>query len=127
MRTQLLKVAPTKSNDLAGDSTTTATVLAHAIVNEGLRNVAAGANPMLLKRGIDMGVAALVASIRASAQPVNSQAEIASVATVSAADPEIGRLIAEVMENVGRDGVISVEESQGLQFEVDYTEGMQFD
>jgi chaperonin GroEL len=127
MGAQLLKEAATKTNDIAGDGTTTATVLAQAIVNEGLRNVAAGANPMLLKRGIDQGVNALVERIRANAKPVNSQEEIASVATISAADPEIGRLIAEVMEKVGKDGVITVEESRGLKFETEYTEGMQLD
>ncbi|HMA37726.1 MAG TPA: chaperonin GroEL [Chloroflexia bacterium] len=127
MGAQLLKEAATKTNDIAGDGTTTATVLAQAIVTEGLRNVAAGANPMLLKRGIDLGVAALVAQIRANAKPVNSQEEIASVAAISAADPEIGKLIAEVMEKVGKDGVITVEESRGLKFETEYTEGMQLD
>jgi chaperonin GroEL len=127
MGAQLLKEAATKTNDIAGDGTTTATVLAQAIVNEGLRNVAAGANPMLLKRGIDQGVSALVERIRENAKPVNSQEEIASVATISAADPEIGRLIAEVMEKVGKDGVITVEESRGLKFETEYTEGMQLD
>src|SRR5512133_74584 len=127
MGAQLLKEAATKTNDVAGDGTTTATVLAQAIVTEGLRNVAAGANPMLLKRGIDQGVAALVERIRSNAKPVNTQEEIASVATISAADPEIGRLIAEVMEKVGKDGVITVEESRGLKFETEYTEGMQLD
>jgi len=127
MGAQLLKEAATKTNDVAGDGTTTATVLAQAIVHEGLRNVAAGANPMLLKRGIDQGVAALIERIRANAKPVNSQEEIASVATNSAADPEIGRLIAEVMEKVGKDGVITVEESRGLKFETEFTEGMQLD
>ncbi|HEX6606333.1 MAG TPA: chaperonin GroEL [Chloroflexia bacterium] len=127
MGAQLLKEAATKTNDIAGDGTTTATVLAQAIVNEGLRNVAAGANPMLLKRGIDQGVNALVERIRENAKPVNSQEEIASVATISAADAEIGRLIAEVMEKVGKDGVITVEESRGLKFETEYTEGMQLD
>ena len=127
MGAQLLKEAATKTNDIAGDGTTTATVLAQAIVTEGLRNVAAGANPMLLKRGIDLGVNALVERIRANAKPVNSQEEIASVATISAADAEIGRLIAEVMEKVGKDGVITVEESRGLKFETEYTEGMQLD
>lgn len=127
MGAQLLKEAATKTNDIAGDGTTTATVLAQSIVNEGLRNVAAGANPMLLKRGIDLGVAAVVERIRANAKPVNSQEDIASVATISAADPEIGKLIAEVMEKVGKDGVITVEESRGLRFETEYTEGMQLD
>ncbi|HEU5421985.1 MAG TPA: chaperonin GroEL [Nitrolancea sp.] len=127
MGAQLLKEAATKTNDIAGDGTTTATVLAQAIVNEGLRNVAAGANPMLLKRGIDQGVNALVERIRENAKPVNSQEEIASVATISAADAEIGPLIAEVMEKVGKDGVITVEESRGISFETEYVEGMQLD
>src|SRR3954466_3805013 len=127
MGAQLLKEAATKTNDVAGDGTTTATVLAQAMVTEGLRNVAAGANPMLLKRGLDLGAAALVAHIRAHAQPVTTPDEIASVATISAADPEIGRLIAEVMEKVGKDGVITVEESRGLKFETEFTEGMQLD
>jgi chaperonin GroEL len=112
---------------VAGDGTTTATVLAQAIVHEGLRNVAAGANPMLLKRGIDLGVAAIIARIREMAQPVSTQEEITNVGTNSAADPEIGRLLAEVMEKVGKDGVITVEESRGLRFETEYTEGMQLD
>src|SRR5690349_5715704 len=127
MGAQLLKEAATKTNDVAGDGTTTATVLAQAIVHEGLRNVAAGANPMLLKRGIDLGTAALVARIREMAQPVQGRDEIANVATNSAADPEIGRLIAEVMEKVGKDGVITVEESRGVKFETEFTEGMQLD
>src|SRR6478609_3426799 len=127
MGAQLLKEAATKTNDVAGDGTTTATVLAQALVTEGLRNIAAGANPMLLKRGLDLGARAIVAYIRSHAQPVNTQEEIASVATISAADPEIGHLIAEVMEKVGKDGVITVEESRGLKFETEYTEGMQLD
>jgi chaperonin GroEL len=127
MGAQLLKEAATKTNDVAGDGTTTATVLAQALVTEGLRNVAAGANPMLLKRGLDLGASTLVAHIRANARPVSTQEEIASVATISAADAAIGRLIAEVMEKVGKDGVITVEESRGLKFETEYTEGMQLD
>jgi chaperonin GroEL len=127
MGAQLLKEAATKTNDVAGDGTTTATVLAQAIVHEGLRNVAAGANPMLLKRGIDLGVTAIIARIREMAQPVSTQEEITNVGTNSAADPEIGRLLAEVMEKVGKDGVITVEESRGLKFETEYTEGMQLD
>jgi chaperonin GroEL len=127
MGAQLLKEAATKTNDVAGDGTTTATVLAQAIVHEGLRNVAAGANPMLLKRGLDLGAGAIVEHIRTHAQPVNTQEEITSVATISAADAEIGHLIAEVMEKVGKDGVITGEESKGLKFETGYTEGMQLD
>src|SRR5918997_2205658 len=127
MGAQLLKQAATKTNDVAGDGTTTATVLAQAIVREGMRNVAAGANAMLLKRGIDLASDALIAEIQAKATPVKGKEEIAQVATISAADPEIGDLIAEVMEKVGKDGVITVEESKGLDFETEYTEGMQID
>src|SRR5512137_1896939 len=115
MGAQLLKEAATKTNDIAGDGTTTATVLAQAIVNEGLKNVAAGANPMILKRGIEKGVAALSAAIRAQAIEVKGHDDIAHVASISAADPAIGDLIAEVMEKVGKDGVITVEEAKGLQ------------
>ncbi len=127
MGAQLLKEAATKTNDIAGDGTTTATVLAQAIVHEGLRNVAAGANPMLLKRGIDLGVAAIVDGLKAQATAVSTQEQIAQVATISAADPEIGALIAEVMEKVGKDGVITVEEGRGREYEKEYTEGMQID
>jgi chaperonin GroEL len=127
MGAQLLKEAATKTNDIAGDGTTTATVLAQNIVNEGLKNVAAGANPMLLKRGIEAGTAALAKRIRDMAVSIDSMEEIASVAAISAQDREIGQLIAEVMDKVGKDGVITVEESQSLQFETEYVEGMQFD
>jgi chaperonin GroEL len=127
MGAQLLKQAATKTNDVAGDGTTTATVLAQAIVREGMRNVAAGANAMQLKRGIDLASDALIAEIQAKATPVKGKEEIAQVATISAADPAIGNLIAEVMEKVGKDGVITVEESKGLEFETEYTEGMQID
>jgi len=127
MGAQLLKEAATKTNDIAGDGTTTATVLAQAIVNEGLRNVAAGANPMLLKRGIEKGTAALVKAIRDQAIEITTKEEIANVAAISAQDREIGDLIASVMEKVGKDGVITVEESKGLAFETEYVEGMQFD
>ena len=127
MGAQLLKEAATKTNDIAGDGTTTATVLAQAIVTEGLKNVAAGANPMLLKRGIEKGVAALSANIRSQAITITTKEEISAVASISAQDDEIGNLIAEVMEKVGKDGVITVEEAKGLQFETEYVEGMQFD
>ena len=127
MGAQLLKQAATKTNDVAGDGTTTATVLAQAIVREGMRNVAAGANAMQLKRGIDLAADALIAEIQAKATLVKGKEEIAQVAAISAADPEIGNLIAEVMEKVGKDGVITVEESKGLEFETEYTEGMQID
>ena len=127
MGAQLLKEAATKTNDAAGDGTTTATVLAQAIVHEGMRNVAAGANAMLLKQGIDLGAAALVDAIQDMAVPVKGKDEIAQVAAISAADKEIGSLIAEVMDKVGMDGVITDEESKGLEFETEYTEGMQID
>ncbi|MBI5031246.1 MAG: chaperonin GroEL [Chloroflexi bacterium] len=128
MGAQLLKEAATKTNDVAGDGTTTATVLAQTIVNEGLKNVAAGANPMLLKRGIEKGTAVLVEAIKKSATPVKGKEEIANVAAISAADPEIGKLLADVMDKVGKDGVITVEESKtGLAFETEYVEGMQID
>src|SRR5579885_137963 len=127
MGAQLLKEAATKTNDVAGDGTTTATVLAQAIVNEGLKNLAAGANPMQLRAGIEKGVEAVVEYIRQSATPVEGSKEIAQIATVSAADPQIGQLIAEVMERVGRDGVITIEESRGISFETEFVEGMQLD
>jgi chaperonin GroEL len=127
MGARLLVEVATKTNDVAGDGTTTATVLAQAIVNEGLKVVAAGANPMLLKRGLDKGAEALVSELKALAKPVRDRADIAHVATISAADSEIGELIAEVMEKVGKDGVITVEESKGIAFEKEYTEGMQID
>jgi chaperonin GroEL len=127
MGAQLLKEAATKTNDIAGDGTTTATVLAQAIVNEGLRNVAAGANAMLLKRGIQQATELIARNIREQATPISTKEEIASVASVSAQDDEIGNLIAEVMDKVGKDGVVTVEESRGLEFETEYVEGMQFD
>ncbi len=127
MGAQLLKEAATKTNDIAGDGTTTATVLAQAIVNEGLKNVAAGANPMLLKRGIEKAVVALSEAVKSQAINITTKDEIAAVAAISAQDQEIGNLIAEVMEKVGKDGVITVEEAKGLQFETEYVEGMQFD
>ncbi len=127
MGAQLLKEAATKTNDIAGDGTTTATVLAQAIVNEGLKNVAAGANPMLLKRGIMAAADAIAKNIKEQAIPISTKDEIANVASVSAQDNEIGNLIAEVMDKVGKDGVVTVEESKGLEFETEYVEGMQFD
>ncbi|MBA2753526.1 MAG: chaperonin GroEL [Chloroflexia bacterium] len=125
MGAQLLKEAATKTNDVAGDGTTTATVLAQAIVREGMRNVAAGANAMLLKQGIDLAAAAIVERIGQTSTEVKGKEDIAQVASISAADREIGDLIAEVMEKVGKDGVITVEESRGLEFETEFTEGMQ--
>ncbi len=127
MGVQLLKEAATKTNDVAGDGTTTATVLAHTIVTEGLKNVAAGANPMLIKRGIEMATSAVVEAIKAEAKEVKDKDDIANVAAISAADKTIGELIAEVMDKVGKDGVITVEESKGLEFEKEYVEGMQLD
>ena len=127
MGAQLLKEAATKTNDIAGDGTTTATVLAQAIVNEGLKNVAAGANPMLLKRGIMAAAEAVAANLKTQATQISTKEEIANVASVSAQDFEIGNLIAEVMDKVGKDGVVTVEESRGLEFETEYVEGMQFD
>ncbi len=127
MGAQLLKEAATKTNDIAGDGTTTSTVLAHAIVTEGLKTLAAGANPMLLKRGIEAAAKAVADGIRAQAIEITTKEEIASVATISAQDSVIGDLIADVMDKVGKDGVITVEESKGLAFEQEYVEGMQFD
>jgi chaperonin GroEL len=127
MGAQLLKEAATKTNDIAGDGTTTATVLAHTIITEGLKNVAAGANPMLIKRGIEAATGVLVQAIRDMSVDINTKEEIASVAAISAQDREIGELIAEVMDKVGKDGVITVEESKGLAFETEYVEGMQID
>jgi len=127
MGAQLLKEAATKTNDIAGDGTTTSTVLAHAMVTEGLKNLAAGSNPMMLKHGIERATAAVVESLRKQARKIDTKEEIASVATNSAADPEIGNLIADVMDKVGKDGVVTVEESKSLQFETEYVEGMQFD
>jgi chaperonin GroEL len=127
MGAQLLKEAATKTNDIAGDGTTTSVVLAQAIVHEGLRNIAAGANPMLLKRGLERGGQAVVEKIKADAKEVKGKEEIAQIATISAADAAIGQLIADVMDKVGREGVITVEESKGLQFETEFVEGMQID
>ena len=127
MGAQLLKEAATKTNDIAGDGTTTSTVLAHAIVSEGLKSLAAGSNAMLLKRGIEMAAKTVATKITELAIDVDSKDDIANVASISAQDREIGELIADVMDKVGKDGVITVEESKGLQFETDYVEGMQFD
>jgi chaperonin GroEL len=127
MGAQLLKEAATKTNDVAGDGTTTAVVLAQTIVTEGLRNVAAGANPMIVKRGIEKATKQVVEAIKAQAKELKDKEEIAHVASISAADREIGELIAEVMDKVGKDGVITVEESKGLAFEKEYVEGMQLD
>ena len=127
MGAQLLKEAATKTNDIAGDGTTTSTVLAHAMVTDGLKSLAAGSNPMLLKRGIEAAAKQVSDAISKQAIDVTTKEEIASVAAISAQDREIGELIAEVMDKVGKDGVITVEESKGLAFETEYVEGMQFD
>ncbi|MGK5529179.1 chaperonin GroEL [Streptomyces sp. URMC 129] len=124
---QLVKEVATKTNDVAGDGTTTATVLAQALVREGLRNVAAGASPSGLKRGIDAAVAAVAEDLRASARPIDSKEDIAAVAALSAQDKQVGALIAEAMDKVGKDGVITVEESQTFGLDLDFTEGMAFD
>ena len=127
MGAQLLEEVATKTNDIAGDGTTTSIVLAQSIVTEGLKNVTAGANPMGLKRGIERGVEAVVDDIKRLSKPVDSKDDIAHIAAISARDGDIGDLIAEVMEKVGKDGVVTVEESQGLKLDVEYVEGMQLD
>ncbi|MEU1333000.1 chaperonin GroEL [Streptomyces sp. NPDC005865] len=124
---QLVKEVATKTNDIAGDGTTTATVLAQALVKEGLRNVAAGASPAALKKGIDAAVAAVSQELLATARPIDDKADIAAVAGLSAQDPQVGELIAEAMDKVGKDGVITVEESNTFGLELDFTEGMAFD
>ncbi len=124
---ELVKEVAKKTDDVAGDGTTTATVLAWAMVHEGLRNVAAGANPMSLKKGIESGAEAAVASLRGIAQDTDSKSQIAQVASISAADPEIGEMIAEAIDKVGKDGVITVEESQTFGMDMDLVEGMRFD
>ena len=127
MGAQLLKEAASQTNDNAGDGTTTATVLAQAIIHEGFRNIAAGANPMLLKKGIDQGIAVMRDSIRQMSQPVSGREQIGQVAALAAHDEEMGQIIADVIEKVGKDGVITVEESKGLAYEQEYVEGMEFD
>ncbi len=127
MGAQLLKEAATKTNDIAGDGTTTSTVLAHSIVTGGMRNLAAGANPMLLKLGILAAAEAVAKEISDNSIEVETHEDIANVASISAQDRTIGELIADVMDKVGKDGVITVEESRGLEFETEYVEGMQFD
>jgi chaperonin GroEL len=127
MGAQLLKEAASKTNDIAGDGTTTSTILAHAIVSEGLKALAAGFNPMLLKHGIELASSEIVIALKKMATKIDTKEEISSVATNSAADAEIGGLIAEVMDKVGKDGVITVEESKTMQFETEFVEGMQFD
>ena len=127
MGAQLLKEVATKTDDVAGDGTTTAVVLGQAIVAQGLQNVSAGANPMQIRIGIEKAVGAVVDEIKRQSRPVDNREQIEAVASISAADPEVGRIIAEVMDKVGKDGVITVEEGQSLGLETEYTEGMQFD
>jgi len=127
MGAQMLKQAATKTNDVAGDGTTTSVVLAQAIVTEGLRNLAAGANPMLLKRGIDAGTRAVVDEIKNLSIPVKGKQDIEHIASIAANDPQIGQLLAQAMDKVGRDGVVTIEEGKSLKVEVEYTEGMLFD
>ena len=127
MGAQLTKEVATKTNDVAGDGTTTATVLARAMVKGGMKNVAAGANPMALKRGIEKAVEAAVESIHAQAKDVDDKSDIANVATISAADPSIGAVIADAIDRVGKDGVVTVEESNTFGMELELVEGMRFD
>ncbi|HFB06942.1 MAG TPA: chaperonin GroEL, partial [Chloroflexi bacterium] len=127
MGVQLVKQAATKTNDACGDGTSTSTIIAQAIISEGFKNIAAGADAMALKRGVDKGVEALVDELKRMSIPVAGREQVAQVAAISAIDKEIGDLIAEVMEKVGKDGVITVEEGKGLQFETEYVEGMKFD
>ncbi|MBI4990522.1 chaperonin GroEL [Candidatus Gottesmanbacteria bacterium] len=127
MGAQLIKEAASKTNDDTGDGTTTATLLAQAVVNDGLKNITAGANPMILKHGLEKGMEAVVSEIKKMAKKVKGKDEITQVATISAADPAIGSLIAEALEKVGKDGVVTVEEGKGLAMEIDHKEGMEFD
>ena len=127
MGAQLVKQAAEKTNDAAGDGTTTATSLAQAIVSQGMKNITSGANPMSVKRGVDKGVEAVVAEIKKLSKPLKTQEEIAQVATISAGDQEIGAKIAEALEKVGRDGVVTVEEGKGLTIDIEYKDGMEFD
>src|SRR3972149_7640340 len=127
MGASLVKEAASKTSDVAGDGTTTATVLARARVEEGLKNITAGANPMVIKRGVEKATEAVVAELKKMAKKVADQSEIEKIATISAADPEIGKMIAEALQKVGPDGVITVEEGKGLELSVEYKEGMEFD
>ena len=127
MGAQLIKEVSVKTNDVAGDGTTTAAVLAQAIIREGLKNVAAGANPMLLRRGITLATEAAASALKAISKPVKNKGEIASVASISASDENIGKLISEAMEKVGKDGVITVDEGKSMHTELSVVEGMQFD
>ncbi|MEK7353136.1 MAG: chaperonin GroEL, partial [Chloroflexota bacterium] len=127
MGVQLVKEAASKTNDACGDGTTTSTILAHAIITHGFRNIAAGAEPILLKRGIEKATAAIIEELKRVSTEVKGKRQIAQVANITAKDQKIGDLIAEVMEKVGKDGVITVEESKGLEYETEFVEGMQFD
>jgi len=127
MGVQLVKEAATKTNDQCGDGTSTSVILAQGIISEGFKNIAAGADSMALKRGIDKGVEAIVEELKKMSIPVKGKKQVAQVAALSAVDQEIGDLIADVMEKVGKDGVITVEEGKGLKFETEYVEGMKFD
>lgn len=127
MGAQLIKEASSKTNDVAGDGTTTATLLAHVMVQQGMKNVAAGANPMIIKSGIEKAVAAVVEDLKKMAKPIKNTEEITQVATISAGDEEIGRKIAEALDKVGRDGVVTVEEGKGFTIDIEYKEGMEFD
>ncbi len=127
MGAQLIKEAASKTNDDTGDGTTTATLLAQAVINDGLKNITAGANPMILKHGLEKGMEAIVSELTKMAKKVKGKDEITQVATISAADPSIGSLIAEALEKVGKDGVVTVEEGKGLAMEIDHKEGMEFD
>lgn len=127
MGAQLIKEAASKTNDVAGDGTTTATLLAQSIVGYGLKNITAGANPMILKRGIDKAVTVVVEDLKKMAKPIKNKEEITQVATISATDPQIGALIAEALDKVGKDGVVTVEEGKSLGMEIEYKEGMEFD
>ena len=127
MGAKLVAEVASKTNDVAGDGTTTATVLAQAMIREGLKNVTSGANPMVVRKGIEKAVAVALEELRAISKPIQDRSEIAQVAAISAADPEVGEFIAEAMERVGKDGVITIEESKGFTTELDVVEGMQFD
>ena len=127
MGLQLIKEAAIKTNDMVGDGTTTATLLVQAILTEGLKNIAAGANPMQLRTGLELGLRALVAEIKAISKPIETHEEIAQVATIASDDPEIGEMIADVLDHVGKDGIITVEEGRGVASEIEYIKGMQFD
>ncbi len=127
MGAQLIREAASKTNDVAGDGTTTATVLAQAMINEGMKNLAAGANPIVLRKGMKKATDAAVESIKAMATKVKGRDDIEKVATISSSDPEVGKMIADAMEKVSKDGVITIEESKTMQTELDLVEGMQFD